>query len=276
MIPAAHAGGLGGEVEIQAGGGELCLDLLALGDVDDDAGVAGRLAVLAQIGPAARIDPADRAVGLHQPILAGEVAAGRRHRQGDIADPLAVLGVDGGSVALHRQAGLGVFGRDVVHLGVAGVGIDLVGEDVPLPGPDHAGHLARHLIAFLGGLQRLAVGHRLRDLDRRDQHPADAVRRARVGHGTVADGEVAGLLGPAAGDLQRQLLEGEPAAGPGQDVLVEGADRGLEVRRGLVQPGPQRRRMPLVQGGGVGVVIDQDEVGTPAQGHGEVGGQDHV
>ena len=195
---------------------------------------------------------------------------------GGVADGGPVFRMDRRRVALHRQAGLGEFGRDIVQLGVAGVGIDLVGLDVPFPGPDHPGDIARHLVALLGGAQGLLGGHGLRDLDRRDQDPADAVRRGRIGDGAVADGEVVDLLDPVARHLQRQLLEGEAAAGPGQDVFVKGADRGLEVGRGLVQPRAQGLGMPLAQGGGVGVVIDQDEVGPPAQGHRKVGGQDHV
>ncbi|ENZ81149.1 hypothetical protein OR37_03010 [Caulobacter vibrioides OR37] len=276
VVPAPQAGGLGGQIEVGSRGGQLSLDLLALRDVDDDPGVAGGLAVLAQIGLAPGVDPSRRAVGLDQAVFLGKGAALGGGLHGDLADSRAVLGMDGGRIALDGKAGLGELGRDVVQLGVAGVGIDLVGPDVPLPGSDHAGDLPRHLIARLRVARGLGGRYGAGDLDGGDQHPADAALDRLVRNGTIGDREV-GALGRAVPDqTHRQVLEGEAPAGPAQDRLLDGAQGGAHRRRRRRERRAQGVWMTVRQGRGIGVVIDQGQGGAPAQGHGDAGGQHHL
>lgn len=164
-----------------------------------------------------------------------------------------------------------------MECGVAAIAVELVGDDVPVPGAHAAGRLQGQLIALLAGAQGLFGAHPLGGLDQDEQHAADPAGRCAVGNGTEREVEIA-LLDDVAGPAHqhRQIFAVETLGLAAQHQPMRALQIDLcapgELREALAQPVgvmfPQER--------GVGVVIDQHQLRTPPQGHGEIGGGDHL
>ncbi len=277
VVPAAQARGLDGDAQVGLGGLQRRLDAFALGDVDHHPAVAHRPALCVALDSAPGLDPFERAVGLDQAVLLEEVLGGLQMRAalGDQAG--AVVGMQRLAEIGQRRSGGGVLGIDVVEGRVAGVGIDLVGDDVPVPGADAAGRFERQLIALLAGPQRLFGPHPPGGVGQRYQHPADPGDGGRIGQRAEADREVAlghrsvGVLGQ-----QEQVLDDLAAAFAGHDRPLSPLGLDRRGRRGLGEGLAQGRGMAVAQHRRVGVVIDQHQFRSPTQGAGKLAGHDHV
>jgi hypothetical protein len=277
VVPAAQAGGVDGDPKIGLGGFQGRLDALALGDVDHHAAMANRPAQVVAIDLAPRLHPAGRAVRMDQPILLEEIARGLQVGAIGHRHPLTVVGMQRAGKVRRGDAPGGAFGIDIVERGEAGVGIDLVGEDVPVPGAHAAGRLQGQLIALFADSQGLFGPHPSGGFRQHDQHPAHAAARGGIGQGREAEREVAVGDGPVGMDgRQRQVLDDVAAARPVQYRALGRLGLGRRGRRGLGEGLAQHLGVALAQHRRIGVVVDQNQVAAPAQGGWEPAGDDHV
>ena len=122
--------------------------------------------------------------------------------------------------------------------------------------------------------QRRLRAHPLSRLDHRGQHAADAGRLGLVGHGAVAQREahVLPLTAPALHPPWHVLGE-ERGTASGQDVLVERSELVIDLRPSLAQRSAQGGRVLLAEDRPIAVVVDQDQLGSPAQRLREPGGE---
>ncbi len=113
--------------------------------------------------------------------------------------------------------------------------------------------------------QRRLRAHALGGLHHRGQHAADAAGGGLVRHRAVADGE-ARVLPVAAAALHppRQVLREERRTPARENVLVERPELAVNLRPGLAQRLAQHGRVLVAKDRPVGIVVDQDELGAPA------------
>ena len=277
VVPAAQAGGVDGDAQVGLGGLQGRLDPLALGDVDHHAAMPHGPALGVALDPAPGLDPFHRAVRLEQAVFLQELSGGLQGGPAGGQHARKVIGMDGGRDLGERHAFGGAVRVHGMKLGVARVGVDLVGGDIPVPGAYAAGGLQGQLIALLAGPQRLLGPHATGGLGQDDQHAAHAGGGAGLGEGAEADGEIA--LGHRAVAVQRgqvQVLDQNAEAAPGHDLAFGPFGVRGRGRRGLGEALAQGARMPRAQHRSVGVVIDQHQLWAPAQGHREVAGDDHL
>ncbi len=125
-------------------------------------------------------------------------------------------------------------------------------------------------------LQRLLFANPLGGLDASREDAADPVRRRLVRDRAVADGKSRVFDDrPLAPHRPRVILGEEGLALAAQDALVEGAELRIDLPPHFPQRAAQRAGMLVAQDRAIGVVVDQNELGTPSDRHRKARGEDH-
>ena len=227
--------------------------------------------------PAARKNPANRAVFLQQAILFGELPRATQRGFNALRHPLAILRMDACHEIGDRRAFRGAGRIDRIERGKARVAVHEPALDVPVPGPDPTARVERKLKTLLAFAQGAFDPKALCRLHRRNKHAADPGWRGLVWHRAVADGEI-GVFERAAValDAQQQVLGEHRLAFAGQKILVQRAELVLHFGPDFAEARPECLRMLLAEDRQVTVVVYDNELRPPAQRHRKLRSHDGV
>ncbi len=134
---------------------------------------------------------------------------------------------------------------------------------------DEAGHLAEPLLLARPLQGVAAVGlHPVGGLDGGDEHAADAARRGGIRRRAVAQREAGVVPLLAMAPDPQQVIPGEHGlALAGENLVVEGFDLRPDLRPRFRGGQPERSRVLVPKDRTIAVVVDQDELRPPSQGH---------
>ena len=152
----------------------------------------------------------------------------------------------------------------------ARVGIDNTVSKIPIPRTDTLCRVKGEFKALFALAQLFFNPYPLGGLDGRDEHAADTARRGGIGNRAVRDGEPRFLpLCTVALDGQWQIGREKSGASASENRLMERSQSLLNLRPCLTKRQAECPGMLVGKNGPVSVVVDQDEIRAPSNGHGK-------
>ena len=121
------------------------------------------------------------------------------------------------------------------------------------------------------GVQHFLVTHALGRFKGGGENAADPVGRRRVRDRAVADRKVRVLVNAVTMDRPRVIFGKEAGALTAQDGVVQRPKLAVDFRPDIAQRFSQRVRVPVAKQGGIGIVVDHDQIRPPSDGHGKAG-----